>query len=98
MRDDNTEILIKSGLFCAVESNSSKGRDAHIVQPAFLLTTLTATSLKRALLNCLTQGVMPGDVSNQASFHIVTIARRGSCGQTRLAVIFRTYLLVLCSL
>ncbi|KAH3820758.1 hypothetical protein DPMN_122507 [Dreissena polymorpha] len=69
MRDDNTEILFKSGLRCAAESNSSMERnlsfdDLNVDLP-----------LKRALENSRAQRVVPGALVDQQTYSLKSMCK-----------------------
>ena len=100
MTDDSAEILFKSFMQEAVMSSSSMSIDAHSlmlsIQHFFCL-------LQHCPPSTESRGIVSGRLSwhvtspNHASFCLLTVARRGSCGSTRKLILLCTKLLVLSS-
>ena len=68
-----------------------------IVHPAFPLLTTVSPTLQGALRNDLERLLWRMTCMNHASFCLLTVARRGSCGSTRKLTLFCTQSLVFCS-
>ena len=100
LRDDSVEILFQSCLQEALENGSGMGRDAH----SLILSTQHFLRLprrrspskvpRRLVLKRMSWCVT---CPNHASFHVLAIVRRGSCGPTRKLILLRSQSLVLCS-
>ena len=93
MRDDSAEILFQSFLREAIVSKSGTDRDIHFL----------TSSIKHSL--CRPWPCPPSNVSwrmglerpqwrlacsNHASFRLLTVASRGSCGPTRRLILLRS--------
>ncbi|KAH3871530.1 hypothetical protein DPMN_034733 [Dreissena polymorpha] len=88
MRHDDTEILLPSSLLCAAESTWEGMSTIQLFFRRSRHRRPWRTVLHRE--SCLVK------CPNQASFRRLTVASKGSCGP-RVAVMFRTYSLVLYS-
>ena len=96
MREDSAEILFQSFLQEALVSSSGMGRDVHFLMLSiqhFLCRPRRRPPSKvprRMFLERLSWRVT---CSNHASFRLLTVARRSSCGPTKKLILLRTQLL-----
>ena len=100
MRDDSAEILFKSFLHEALVNSSGRGRDVHSL--TFSIQHFFCRPRRRPPSKVPWRMVWEGlswrvTWLNHASFRLLTLARRGSCGPTRKLFLLRTQSLVLCS-
>ena len=68
-----------------------------VVHSKFSLLTMALPTLQGALKNVLERLLWPVTCLNHASFRLLPVARRGSCGPTRELILLCTQSLVLCS-
>ena len=99
MRDDSAEILFQPFLQEALVSSSGTGKDVHSMLSIqhCLCWPWRHTPSKvpwRMVLERLSWHMTH---PNHASFHLLTVASRGSCGPTRKLILLPTQSLVLCS-
>ena len=100
MTDSSAEILLQSFLQEALLSSSGMGRDVHFFMLSiqhFLCRPGRRPPTKmrwRMVLEMLSWRVT---CPKHASFRLLTVARRSSCGPTMKLILLRTQSLVLCS-
>ena len=100
MRDDSAEILFQSFLQEALVSSSGMDSDVHSLMLSTIQHFLCRPGVARppvCLKDDFGEVVEACDMPNYASFCLLKVARRGSCGPTRKFILLRTQLLVLCS-
>ena len=100
MRDDSAEILFQSFLQEALVSSSGMGRDVHSLMLSiqhFLCRPRHRPPCKVSLRMVLERLTWRVTCRNNASFRLLTVARRGSCGPARKLILLRIQPLVLCS-
>ena len=98
MRDASAGILFQSFLQEAFVSSSGMSRDVHSLTLSiqhFLCPPQHHSPSKVPLRVVLERLLWRATQPNHASFHLLTVARRGSCG--RKLILFHTQSLVLCS-
>ena len=100
IRDDSIEILFQSFLQEAFMSCSDIGRDVHSLMLSiqhFLCRPRRRPPFKVPWKMVLERQSWSVTCPNHASFCLLTVARRGSCGPTRKLILLRTQSLFLCS-
>ena len=94
MGHDSAEILFRSFLQEAIVSDSGMGKDVHSLMLSFQHFFCRSrrhppSKVPRTMvLKTLSWRVT---CANRASFRLLTIARRSSCGRTRKMTLLRTY-------
>ena len=66
-----------------------------VIHPAFPLPTKASLTLQGALKDGLERLSLHVTCLDQENFHLLTVARRGSCGPTRKLILLHTQMLVL---
>ena len=98
--EDFAEILFQSFLYEALVSSSGMGRDVRSLMLSIqhLLCSPRhqppAKVLGRMILERVSWRVA---CPNHGRFHLLTVARKGSCGPTKKLILLRTQSLILCS-
>ena len=100
MRDDSAGTLFQSFLQEALMSSSGMGRKFHSLMLSiqhFLCRPRRYPPSKVPWMMGFERLSWRVTRPNHASFRLLTVARRGSCGPTRKLILLHTQLLVLCS-